>query len=124
MLKKKLVLYLLCLSLLSCPVQAEEDYIKWVDFDVGYAALQHALDLDIASRDSERPVSWIDLLALAAGSEKLTREEGCQYLTRVGLCAAGQGGVHLPVDIVGSTQAHPGQVLALLIMGELLLSGR
>ena len=27
-------------------------------------------------------------LALAAGSEKLTREEGCQYLTRVGLCAA------------------------------------
>ena len=29
-----------------------------------------------------------DLLSLAAGSEKLTREEGCQYLTRVGLCAA------------------------------------
>ena len=28
-----------------------------------------------------------DLLALAAGSEKLTREEGCQYLTKVGLCA-------------------------------------
>ena len=28
-----------------------------------------------------------DLLALAAGSERLTREEGCQYLTKVGLCA-------------------------------------
>ncbi|MCC8123547.1 MAG: ATP-binding cassette domain-containing protein [Oscillospiraceae bacterium] len=28
-----------------------------------------------------------DLLSLAAGSEQLTREEGCQYLTRVGLCA-------------------------------------
>ena len=28
-----------------------------------------------------------DLLALAAGSEHLTREEGCQYLTKVGLCA-------------------------------------
>ncbi len=28
-----------------------------------------------------------DLLALAAGSESLTREEGCQYLTKVGLCA-------------------------------------
>ena len=27
-------------------------------------------------------------LGVAAGSEKLTREEGCQYLTRVGLCAA------------------------------------
>ena len=28
-----------------------------------------------------------DLLALAAGSENLTHDEGCQYLTRVGLCA-------------------------------------
>ena len=28
-----------------------------------------------------------DLLALASGSDSLTREEGCQYLTRVGLCA-------------------------------------
>ena len=28
-----------------------------------------------------------DLLALAAGSDSLTREEGCQYLTKVGLCA-------------------------------------
>ena len=29
-----------------------------------------------------------DLLALATGNEKLTRTEGCQYLTAVGLCAA------------------------------------
>ena len=29
-----------------------------------------------------------DLLALAAGREDLKREEGCQYLTKVGLCAA------------------------------------
>ena len=28
-----------------------------------------------------------DLLELAAGSERLTQEECCQYLTRVGLCA-------------------------------------
>lgn len=28
-----------------------------------------------------------DLLSLAAGSGPLTKEEGCQYLTRVGLCA-------------------------------------
>ncbi|MEG2118949.1 MAG: ATP-binding cassette domain-containing protein, partial [Pseudoflavonifractor sp.] len=28
-----------------------------------------------------------DLLALAAGQEHLKDEEGCQYLTRVGLCA-------------------------------------
>ena len=28
-----------------------------------------------------------DLLALASGNQKLTREESCQYLTKVGLCA-------------------------------------
>ena len=34
--------------------------------------------------------------------------------------AAGQGGVHLPVDIVGGAQAHPGQILAALLPGQLL----
>ena len=29
-----------------------------------------------------------DLLVLASGNERLTRGEGCQYLTQVGLCAA------------------------------------
>ena len=29
-----------------------------------------------------------DLIALASGNEKLTKAEGCQYLTQVGLCAA------------------------------------
>ena len=28
-----------------------------------------------------------DLLSMAAGNDKLTRDEACQYLTRVGLCA-------------------------------------
>ncbi len=46
------------------PVRA--DYIKWVDFDVGSSALSRALQLDIESRDSEQPVNWIDILALAA----------------------------------------------------------
>ena len=64
--KKKFVAFLLCLTLVAQPVLAAEDYIKWVDFDVSYSAMKRALDLDIQSRDSERPVSWIDLLALAA----------------------------------------------------------
>ncbi len=63
--KKKLIALLLCLALAAQPVRAA-DYIRWVDFDVGRTAMQRALDLDIASRDSERPVNWIDLLALAA----------------------------------------------------------
>lgn len=64
--KKRLVFLCLCLALLMQPVQAADDYIKWVDFDVGYSAMRRALDLDIASRDSEQPVNWIDILALAA----------------------------------------------------------
>lgn len=56
---------------------AAGDFIKWVDFDVGYEALDSALTLDIQSRDSEQPVSWIDILAVAAarqGGKNLTRK--------------------------------------------------
>lgn len=64
--KRKFLFLLLILALAIPQAQAQEDFIHWVDFDVSRAAMQRALDLDIASRDSERPVSWIDLLALAA----------------------------------------------------------
>ena len=45
---------------------AAGDYIKWVDFNVPYPLLERAMELDIASQESERPVSWIHLLAYAA----------------------------------------------------------
>lgn len=54
---------------------AEEDYIHWVDFDVPVEALETALRLDIESQGREKPMSWIDILALGAarnGSGKLT----------------------------------------------------
>lgn len=63
--KRKLLIFFLCLSL-CVPGAAAEDYIKWVDFDVTCGAMARALELDIESRDSEQPVNWIDLLALAA----------------------------------------------------------
>ncbi|HJD23475.1 MAG TPA: M23 family metallopeptidase [Firmicutes bacterium] len=44
----------------------QEEYIRWVDFDVPYELLSHALDLDIASHETDFPVSWIELLAYAA----------------------------------------------------------
>ena len=62
---KRLFCVLLILAFLCTEVQAG-DYIKWVDFDITLAAMEKALATDVASRDSERPVSWIDLLALAA----------------------------------------------------------
>ncbi|HHV50954.1 MAG TPA: M23 family metallopeptidase [Candidatus Avimonas sp.] len=50
--------------------QAEEeqkdDFIKWVDFNVTYEALDYAIKLDIKYHDSETPVSFISLLAYMA----------------------------------------------------------
>lgn len=45
---------------------AESTFIKWVDFNIPYPVLARALELDIASQESEQPVGWIDLLAYAA----------------------------------------------------------
>lgn len=42
---------------------SEETYIKWVDFDVSYAALCKAYDLDVESYDKEVHLNWIELLA-------------------------------------------------------------
>ncbi len=57
---------LLTLCLLIPQASAKEDYIHWVDFNVGYPALHQALELDIASQGMDQQLSWIDILALAA----------------------------------------------------------
>ncbi|MCL2817670.1 MAG: polysaccharide deacetylase family protein [Clostridiales bacterium] len=54
--------------LFSCggPVFAaaeKRDFIKWVDFDVPHAALEKALQFDIESHDTARPLDWVELLA-------------------------------------------------------------
>lgn len=49
-----------------CPQAEAGDYIRWVDFDVSYEAMDRALALDIRSQEMDTPVSWITLLALAA----------------------------------------------------------
>lgn len=63
---RRLVIAILVLSLLAVPVAAEDDLIRWVDFDISRAALQCALDLDIQSQGEEKAISWIDILAVAA----------------------------------------------------------
>ncbi len=45
---------------------SEGNFIKWVDFNVTYPVLERAMKLDIASQETEQPISWIDLLAYAA----------------------------------------------------------
>ena len=39
--------------------------IRWVDFGVPYESLKYAMDVDIATAEQEKHISWIDDLALA-----------------------------------------------------------
>lgn len=52
------------------PAQAEvsdkKDYIKWVDFNVNYLAMQKALSADIESHKNGGNISWVQLLAYLA----------------------------------------------------------
>lgn len=41
----------------------EKGYIKWVDFDVSSQAMGKAYEYDVASKDQEIKVNWIELLA-------------------------------------------------------------
>lgn len=42
---------------------AEKKYIKWVDFNVSYGALERALNIDIESQKTDNKICWIDLLS-------------------------------------------------------------
>ena len=64
--KKRFVILLVIVLLLTPPAAAAKDYLRWVDFKVGYPALSEALRLDISSHETEQPLSWVDILALAA----------------------------------------------------------
>lgn len=59
--------FALCMLLiLSLAVPAQAQPIRWVDFNVPYASLKYAMDVDIETFDQEKHISWIDLLSLAA----------------------------------------------------------
>ena len=66
MVKKRIFLFILALSMLPFKALGAEDYIRWVDFDMDYSALERALEVDIASQGEEKTLCWIDILALAA----------------------------------------------------------
>jgi len=53
----------------TAAAQAQEkksDYIKYVEFNVPYAALQKSLQIDISAHDQGKKQSWIELLAYLA----------------------------------------------------------
>lgn len=44
-------------------VMLEQDFIKWVDFDVSYEALHQAYEYDVQSYSGEKHISWIEILS-------------------------------------------------------------
>lgn len=52
------------------------DYIKWVDFNITYEALNTAYNLDVASYDSPVHLNWIELLAYAGAKSGGSFEKG------------------------------------------------
>ncbi len=62
--KRRIFFVILVAVLLIFPVNAQP--IKWVDFGVPYESLKYAMDVDIATKEQEKHISWIDTLALAA----------------------------------------------------------
>ena len=97
--KKRIFFCLLSVFLLIPRVSAKEDSIRWVEFDVGLSPMQRALELDIASQGEEPPLSWIDLLALAA-----TRCGGGKGITasRVDQAAKELRGGRDPKELLGA----------------------
>jgi len=61
---RRIFICLILLAFLAVPVRA--DTIRWVDFDVPYESLKYAMDVDIATFETEKHLDWIDILALAA----------------------------------------------------------
>lgn len=61
---RRIVIFLLILSLTALPVRAETP--KWVSFDVPYESLSYAMDRDIESYERDCHLSWIDILSVAA----------------------------------------------------------
>ena len=66
--------------------------ILWNGTDVTHLSITERAKLGISYGFQQPPrfkgLKVRDLLALASGNENLTHNEGCQYLTQVGLCAA------------------------------------
>jgi murein DD-endopeptidase MepM/ murein hydrolase activator NlpD len=67
----------------------EEDYIRWVDFNVTYEALCKAYEWDVDTHGTEHEISWVELLAYTAaktggefGSDSLKiMEKGAKALS-------------------------------------------
>lgn len=92
---KRFFVFLLLIPLMAFPARAET--IKWVDFGVPYESLKYALDVDIATFEQEKHISWIDILALAG-----CRTGGACELKAVKQAAKELKGEASPEELLGS----------------------
>lgn len=61
--KRRIFIALLLAAALCVPAKAEP--IKWVDFGVPYESLKYAMDVDIATAEKEKHISWIEILSVS-----------------------------------------------------------
>ena len=58
-------IFVVWLLILMTVVPVNADTINWVDFGVPYESLKYAMELDIATVQQEKHISWIDILAVS-----------------------------------------------------------
>ena len=96
---RRFLLCFLVIFAMTVPVQAEP--IKWVDFNVPYESLKYAMDVDIASFEQEKHISWINTLALAA-----CRTGGKCGLASVKKAVSDLKGDKSPEELLGDTYKY------------------
>ena len=96
---KRFLFCLLVISVLFIPVQAST--IRWVDFAIPYESLKYAMDVDIETKDTEKHISWIDILSLAA-----CRTGGKCGLQSVKTAANDLKGDNSPEELLGKLYKH------------------
>ncbi len=94
---RRIVLCILILGIVAVPAQAK--VLNWVDFEVPYESLKYAMDVDIATAEQEKHISWIDVLALAA-----CRTGGKCALTSVKKAATDLKGDKAPGELLENTK--------------------
>ena len=61
--KRRMFILWLLLAVLCVPANAQT--IQWVDFGVPYESLKYAMDVDLATAETEKHIDWVEILAVA-----------------------------------------------------------
>lgn len=96
---KRLLFCFLIIGFLFVPAQASA--IRWVDFAIPYESLKYAMDVDIATKETEKHISWIEILAVAG-----CRTGGKCSLQSVNNAAKDLKGDRSPEELLGKLYKH------------------